>query len=116
MDRWLPPDLVDFIHSINTTQYHTTLMQDIRNNVIHQLNSFEEYKGKRLETYKLIIHSERQTALRTYSNGSSESKDMNWCLLHAYTVIQNHADASLRNRSTMVLNIPIENRTVTHCG
>lgn len=108
MDRWLPPDLVDFIHSINTTQYHTTLMQDIRDNVIHQLNSFEEYK--------LIIYSERQTALRTYSNGSSESKDMNGCLLHAYTVIQNHADASLRNRSTMVLNIPIENRTVTHCG
>ena len=114
MDRWLPPDLVDFIHSINITQHHTTLMLDIQDNVTHHLTAFEQYKGRRLETYCLIIQCGDQYKYCMYSNGPSESKDMNWCLLHAYTVIKNHK--TLTNRSTMVLNIPIENRTVTHCG
>lgn len=119
MDRWLPPELVDHIHSINTARAHDALMAELRKKVTHWLATFEEYEGRRLETYSLIVQSDHDDRYVMYSNGPPESKDLSWCLLHAYTVIKKNGKGCAlvtTNRSTMVLDIPVENRTVTHCG
>lgn len=117
MDHYLPPDLVDHIHSINITRAHDALMAELHKKVTHWLTTFEEYKGRRLETYTLIVESGHEYRYVMYSNGPSESNDLCWCLLHAYTVIKKNGKgcALVTNRSTMVFDIPIENRTVTHC-
>ena len=117
MDHYLPTELVDHIYSINTAQAHDALMAELRKQVTHWLTMFEECKGRRIETYSLVVQSDHDYRYVMYSNGPSDNNDLSWCRLYAYTVIKKNGKgcALVTNRSTMVLDIPIENRTVTHC-
>lgn len=63
MERWLPEELVEHIHSLNVAANHRCLMVELRATVEHDVTGWETAEGtsyhpkQKADTYKLVMVS-----------------------------------------------------------